>query len=175
MRNEINDIEKRKAVALKNLDKVKDNPIISASFIKFIKNLEEEKRLVSENNISEIRQENSIKNEELTFNKKIELGREKKELKRANNFNLPFILDEEKEINEYVNIFLKNGFSEHYEVNNYISQNNLWSKFKKIRSLNDHGVYKGIKGIQPKYYAIVCKRLSLTSGGGRPLDDVHIY
>jgi hypothetical protein len=83
--------------------------------------------------------------------------------------------DENKEIHEYLKIFLNNGFKEHYQVNNYITQKNMWNNFKIMRSLNDHGEHKNIKGIQPKYYAIICKRLNISGAGGKQLDDVHLY
>lgn len=83
--------------------------------------------------------------------------------------------DEENEINSYIYIYKKYNFVEHYEVNNFISRQNAWDKFPNIRSLNDHGVHKGIPGILPKFYAIICERLKIEGAGGAPIDEAHHY
>jgi hypothetical protein len=83
--------------------------------------------------------------------------------------------EERNEINEYLKIFRDNSFSKHFEVNQHISDNNLWERFPTIRSLNDHGSYKEIPGIQPKYFEIVCQLLSVGGEGGLPLDAFRKY
>lgn len=83
--------------------------------------------------------------------------------------------DESREINDYVNIFRDYGCTEHHEVNEIISQRGDWDNFKTIRSLNDHGRYKGIEGIQPKYFEIICHILKISSGNGLPLDGYRKY
>lgn len=82
---------------------------------------------------------------------------------------------EEKEVNQYIKIYIDNGFQEHFEVNNYISQNNMWNLFPNIRSLNDHANNKEIPGILPKFYAIVCKKLDIDGAGGAALDKSEPY
>ncbi len=82
---------------------------------------------------------------------------------------------EEDEISHYIKIYIDNGFKEHYEVNSYISQNNIWDSFPNIRSLNDHGVHKKIPGILERFYAIICKRLDIEGAGGTPLDKAEHY
>ena len=79
------------------------------------------------------------------------------------------------DINEYLNIYRDNSFSAHFEVNHYISQNNFWDNFPSIRSLNDHGPHRGIPGIQPKYFEIICQLLGVSGEGGLPLDAYQKY
>lgn len=83
--------------------------------------------------------------------------------------------DETAEVNDYMKIFRDNVFSTHIEVNEYITDNNLWDQFSRIRSLNDHGSHKNIRGIQPKYFHIVCQLLGITGEGGLPLDFYKKY
>lgn len=82
---------------------------------------------------------------------------------------------ESKEINEYIKIYLKNSFSKHYEVNEYISENNLWDNFTTIRSLNKHADYEKIKGIEPEYFKIICQILNISGEGGSPLESYKKY
>ncbi len=86
-----------------------------------------------------------------------------------------FTYSESKEINEYIKIYNENSFSKHFEVNDYISINNLWGKFPTIRSLNDHGKYKEIEGIQPKYFEAICQLLEISGEDGLPLDSYKKY
>lgn len=83
--------------------------------------------------------------------------------------------EERNELRMYINIFLENNYSEHYEVNIYITRNSMWDQFPTIRSLNDHGHDYDIEGILPKYYGIVCKALEITDAGGKPLDRARSY
>ncbi|ELJ8537505.1 hypothetical protein [Vibrio cholerae] len=82
---------------------------------------------------------------------------------------------ESSEIQVYIDIFKANGFSKHTQVNNYITSHNLWGLFPTIRSLNDHGEYKEIEGIEPKYFEVVCRILNISSEGGRSLDNFKKY
>ena len=79
------------------------------------------------------------------------------------------------EINKYINIFRENNFTKHYEVNDFIKDNDMWNEFTTIRSLNDHGVYKEIEGIEPRYFAIICHLLSISGEGGLPIDSYKKY
>jgi hypothetical protein len=83
--------------------------------------------------------------------------------------------NENEEINKYISVFGDQGFTKHTDVNNYITENSLWDEFKTIRSLNDHGKYHGIEGIQPKYFEIVCSILKISGEGGAPLDSYKRY
>ena len=82
---------------------------------------------------------------------------------------------EQQEVSNYIHIYLKNKYKEHYEVNAYISKMNLWDNFQTIRAYNDHGTHVQIKGILPKYYAVVCKILDIKGAGGKPLDSSSHY
>ncbi len=82
---------------------------------------------------------------------------------------------EESQVKKYIDIFIDNSFEEHYQVNNYITNHNLWNEFSKIRSLNDHGLHKRIPGILPKYFKVVCEILSIIGAGGAPLDKSEPY
>lgn len=79
------------------------------------------------------------------------------------------------EINRYIEIFRNQGFSKHTEVNDYISNNGLWDEFRTIRSLNDHGKFREIEGIQPKYFKVVCAVLKISGEGGLSLDSYRSY
>ena len=83
--------------------------------------------------------------------------------------------NEVREINEYMKIFNDYGCSEHHQVNEVIGRNGAWDRFQTIRSLNDHGEYKEIEGIQPKYFEIICEILKISGGFGRPLDRYKRY
>ena len=87
----------------------------------------------------------------------------------------PLTSDESIEINEYIKIYRENGFTKHHEVNEFIAVNNIWDKFTTIRSLNDHGKYKDIEGIQPKYFEIICNILRISGEKGLPLDAYTTY
>ncbi|MGM0913866.1 MAG: hypothetical protein ACQEXC_08390 [Pseudomonadota bacterium] len=82
---------------------------------------------------------------------------------------------ESDEIDKYIGIFREQGFTKHTDVNNYITGNSLWNEFKTIRSLNDHGKYHDIEGIEPKYFEIICSVLKISGEGGSPLDSYKKY
>lgn len=82
---------------------------------------------------------------------------------------------ETSEINAYINIYRENNFFRHSQVNDHITENDLWGVFHTIRSLNDHGKYTEIPGIQPKYFEIVCGLLGISGGDGLPLDAFRKY
>lgn len=83
--------------------------------------------------------------------------------------------EESCEVDEYIRIYKREGFSKHPEVNDFIWKNGLWDNFKAIRSLNDHGNFKEIEGIQPKYFEIICNILNISDEGGLPLDSYTKY
>lgn len=87
----------------------------------------------------------------------------------------PLSSNETKEINEYIKIFRDHACTKHHEVNEIIAQKGEWDSFKTIRSLNDHGKHKEIKGIQPLYFEIVCNILKISGERGLPLDDFQKY
>lgn len=84
-------------------------------------------------------------------------------------------LQEKFEIDRYIQIFKRFNFSQHYEVNNYISRNGLWDEFPTIRSINTHANGAVVRGIFPKYYAIVCKLADMQSGDGTSLHKSEDY
>ncbi len=79
------------------------------------------------------------------------------------------------EISKYLEIYKNNNFFYHYEINNYISKNNMWDEFPTIRSLNNHGKGKIVHGIQPKYFKIICQTLDITDNNGDNLKDYQPY
>lgn len=87
----------------------------------------------------------------------------------------PLSSNETKEINEYIKIYREHGCTKHHEVNDIITKNRLWDNFKTIRSLNDHGEFKKIEGIQPQYFKIVCNILKISGDNGLPLDGYQKY
>lgn len=84
-------------------------------------------------------------------------------------------LEETAEINAYTKIYREQNFSKHSQINDHISGHDLWSVFPTIRSLNNHGKFKQVPGIQPKYFEIVCHLLGISGGDGFPLDAFQRY
>lgn len=93
--------------------------------------------------------------------------------KRANKYGIS--VDELDQVDRYVQIFRNCSFNEHWEVNNYISNNNLWDQFQNIRSFNVHGESTHIRGISPMFYKLVCKILKINSGNGERLTRTQRY
>ena len=60
---------------------------------------------------------------------------------------------ESEEINEYIKIYQEYSFSKHFEVNQYISVNNLWDRFPTIRSLNSWRVGRRKLMCRPSRFA----------------------
>lgn len=83
--------------------------------------------------------------------------------------------DESREINRYLQIFREFNCTKHHDVNEIISSKGQWDDFKTIRSLNDHGEYKKIEGIQPQYFGIICNILEISGERGIPLDKYQKY
>jgi len=82
----------------------------------------------------------------------------------------------EEELQHYIDLYKKIGATKHYEVNNHITNHELWDEFKEIRSINNHGLGKeNILGIEPKYYREICQRLKLNNGNGSPLKSSKHY
>lgn len=84
-------------------------------------------------------------------------------------------LQEQREIDEYIKIFKRFNFRKHHEVNNYISENELWNRFPNIRSENTHENGAVVDGISPKYFAIVCRLVGMEYGGGSNLIKSERY
>jgi len=83
--------------------------------------------------------------------------------------------NEIKQIVVYLWIYNKYSCSEHWEVNKIISQDKRWKDFNELRSYNDHGYNSKIKGITPKYFAIICSVLDILPSNGNPLLDYEKY
>lgn len=83
--------------------------------------------------------------------------------------------DEIEQLLSYLWIFISENFEEHWQVNNYITEHDIWDEFTAIRSLNDHGHRQKIKGITPKHFAIACKVLDIDADDGAPLRDYLKY
>lgn len=75
----------------------------------------------------------------------------------------------------YLWIFISEDLDEHWEVNEYITNNDIWDDFSELRSLNDHGYKNRVKGITPKYFAIACTVLDVDADDGAPLEDYKKY
>ena len=84
-------------------------------------------------------------------------------------------LNEANEVNAYIKIFRENGFKEHFQVNEFITNKDKWNEFPTIRSLNDHGEHKKIPGVLPKYFDMVCSILKINGANGRSLDKATHY
>lgn len=80
-----------------------------------------------------------------------------------------------KQLLKYLWIYLIEEYEEHWEVNQHITDEEMWDEFEELRSLNDHGYRNKIRGIAPRYFAIVCSALEITAGDGEPLIDYERY
>ncbi len=80
-----------------------------------------------------------------------------------------------EQIANYIWIFKSNNFKHHWEVNELISKSQIWDGFSELRSLNNHGPSGIVKGITPKFFAIICKVLEITGDDGEPLVDFEKY
>lgn len=172
--------------ALLNAKRFKNDIQKYNSFKKYAKSLDSQINALSdidEESIDEI-ESSSIENENIsqlnptnkeTIRKMKQLLRDENHidhLQNTHNISYP----EVKELKEYMKIFKEHNLKKHYEVNNFISNNDLWDKFKNIRALNDHGVHKDVPGILPKFFYIVCKELNINcDGGGTSLDKSRHY
>ena len=91
----------------------------------------------------------------------------------SKKYNIIFF--EAIEVSYYIRIFEDNFFEDHYEVNKYITKKGDWEYFTHIRSYNNHGIYKNIPGIRPKFFRIICQELSIKNFKGSPLDKYTPY
>jgi hypothetical protein len=80
-----------------------------------------------------------------------------------------------QQVREYVSIYRNNSLTKHYEVNNHITNNGLWGNFSEIRSMNEHGSEKVLKGITEMYFKLICELLEITGGNGSPLIKAEKY
>jgi len=80
-----------------------------------------------------------------------------------------------EQVKEYVLIYKKHSFKQHYEVNNYITKNSLWGNFTEMRSMNDHGSNVIVHGITKKYFRLICEILEITGANGKPLIKAEKY
>ena len=80
-----------------------------------------------------------------------------------------------QQVKEYVSIYRDNSFTKHHEVNNYITNNGLWGRFTEMRSMNDHGNDKVVKGITRMYFRLICELLKITGEDGDPLINAEKY
>ena len=87
----------------------------------------------------------------------------------------PLSDEEIEQTANYIWLYKTHNCQEHYEVNNIITLFNSWGEFTAIRSMNDHGHRTKIRGITPKFFAIICKVLKITGDDGAPLKDYEKY
>ena len=162
-------LELRKKVALNNSEKFKNNKKVFNSFIKFSNNIQDEIDNLKINKIKIKENIESVNSETILDLLPNNMNAQTFEYSKYNS------IDEDNELDEYIKIYKKYSFKEHYEVNHYITNNKLWTKFPNIRSLNDHARHKGIPGILPKFYAQICDKLKIVGSGGSPLDQAVHY
>lgn len=79
------------------------------------------------------------------------------------------------ELSEYINIYNNYDCTRHWEVNQIISDENRWDDFPTIRALNTHRSNNRVRGILPKYFAIICNVLSIDSGSRNPITESKNY
>jgi hypothetical protein len=80
-----------------------------------------------------------------------------------------------EQISNYIWLYKSNSCSAHWQVNQIISDTNKWHEFDTIRSLNDHGYKKLVKGIEPYYFSLVLKVLEISADYGAPLIGYEKY
>lgn len=83
--------------------------------------------------------------------------------------------NEVEQIQGYMNIYNVHNFKSQKEANKFITNKIRWGEFPDIRSLNDHGAYKNVPSILPKFYRITCEILDITKGNGAPLIKATKY
>ncbi|MCJ8296287.1 MAG: hypothetical protein MJK15_17960 [Colwellia sp.] len=82
---------------------------------------------------------------------------------------------EASEVLAYVDIFNDNNYKEHWQVNEYINNRNMWDRFFNIRSMNTHENQYTVQGIKPAFYRIVCNVLNINGDGGSRLISSESY
>ena len=83
--------------------------------------------------------------------------------------------NEVQQIRSYMNIYCEHNFKYQKDAKRFITNENRWDEFPDIRSLNEHGSYKDVPGILPKFYRITCEILDITKGNGAPLTKATKY
>lgn len=96
-----------------------------------------------------------------------------KKVYACSDFDLSF--DERYEICEWVKLYYKLGNPDHYEVNNYITNQKLWDSYMSIRSYNDHGHHKNILGITPRIFKAISEILGIKNCKGHHLTGSRQY
>ena len=76
---------------------------------------------------------------------------------------------ERREVERYTAIFHAEGFGEHWQVNQWIDRHDSWDNFPSIRALNDHERVTGVRGIAPRFFAIVCRLRDIGPDAGSKL------
>jgi len=70
-----------------------------------------------------------------------------------------------KEIHEFINIYVQNEHSSIQETNSYITNKNLWDNFKSIRAMNSYDSFRDYEaenqGVSQEAYSIISKLLDL--------------
>jgi len=108
--------------------------------------------------------------------KKDYINKMKKKIRKVKKINYSSLSKKEvRQLAKYLYIFKKKNFLKHWEVNKYITKKKKWEKFKALRSYNDHGYNKEIKGIMPKYFAIVSKIIKNREYKGEKLINARRY
>lgn len=80
-----------------------------------------------------------------------------------------------KALKMYTDIFIAEKFEAHYQVNDYITETKQWDAFKLLRSNNNHGNGKIVKGIQPNFFKAICFLLGVSGENGDPLESYECY
>lgn len=80
-----------------------------------------------------------------------------------------------RELIIYSALYKSSGCTQHWEVNQIITNDQMQKEFKEIRSINNHGDNKIVKGIKPVYFKTVCAMLKITADSGSPLIDFKSY
>ena len=83
--------------------------------------------------------------------------------------------NEIEQIQGYMNIYNVHNIKSQKEADKFITNKSRWGELPDIRSLNDHGAYKNVPDILPKFYRITCEILDITKGNGAPLIKATKY
>jgi len=86
-------------------------------------------------------------------------------------------LDEEEreEVGRYIAIFEAQGLREHWQVNDWIGENDSWDNFPRMRSRNHHQSGAVVDGITPRHFSIVCQLLEIGPDDGSKLVHYEKY
>lgn len=104
----------------------------------------------------------------LLMDKRTALYKIRGEIFGASHKRLP--MPKVNQLAEYIWLFRHLKFKKHWQVNEYIDENDLWDDFDELRSKNTHANGSVVDGIAPPYFAIVAEIMCAADTGSHLVD-----